>query len=43
VALKLGKTSLSLNKRLKESAQIAVTSGMGGDWLINKWLYNARG
>ena len=30
VALKLGKTSLSLNKRLKESAQINVTSGTKG-------------
>lgn len=30
VALKLGKTSLSLNKHLKESAQIAVTSGTKG-------------
>lgn len=30
VALKLGKTSLSLNKRLKESTQIAVTSGTKG-------------
>lgn len=30
VALKLGKTSLSLNKHLKESTQIAVTSGTKG-------------
>lgn len=30
VALKFGKTSLSLNKQLKESAQIAVTSGTNG-------------